>query len=83
MKTVNLNEAVVWIRELLYMNKTELFKTANLENPNNRIKKSDVLLYAFERKFNQKARDPSENITASKMQFKYRKIVDAKTHNST
>ncbi len=63
MKTVNLNEAVVWIRELLYMNKTELIRAANLKYPPQdvkKLKKSDVLLFAFERRFNPKARDPTD-----------------------
>lgn len=57
---VNLNETVVWIRELLYMNKTELLQAAQLEYPDDsKLKKSEILLFAFERKFNPKTRDPS------------------------
>lgn len=57
--TVNLDEAVAYLRELLSMNKEELNREAEYcPNSHDRMKKSEIMVFAFERKFNSKAKPP-------------------------
>lgn len=49
MQAVNLNEAVTYLRELLYMNKDELDRETDIDG--RKIKKLDKILFAFERNF--------------------------------
>lgn len=61
--TVNLDEAVTYLRELLSMDKQELNREAEYSpNSHDRMKKSEIMVFAFERKFNPKARPPVTRI---------------------
>ncbi len=54
---INLNEAVAYLRELMYMDRPELLR----EVPGlceDKIKKTDLIVFAFERRFNTNARPP-------------------------
>ncbi len=56
-KSISLDEAVVYLRELLYMDKTELLRETGLLQRNaDKIKKTDIIILAFERKFDVNAR---------------------------
>ncbi len=58
--TVNLEDAVVYLRELLAMNKTELAREANFAHQVRcPLKRPEMVIFAFERKFNSSAKDPT------------------------
>jgi len=60
MKMIELNEAVIYLRELLGMSKPELIREARFKRqPQEKMKKTDILLAAFERKFDANAIDPT------------------------
>lgn len=59
--TVKIKDAVIWLRELMYMSKTALLRQANLADPAraDHLTKADLLLYLFERRFDSTVKDPS------------------------
>jgi len=65
--TVNLDDAVAYLRELLFMDRTELLKAANFARVHDKLKKSDMIVYAFEKHFNVNAIDPTSMPPAGKV----------------
>lgn len=59
-KTVDLRDAVSYLRELLAMDKTRLLREVNFKHhPAEKLKKTDMIAYAFERRFDSKTEDPT------------------------
>lgn len=60
---ISLDDAVTHLRELMVMSKDQLIRESKFVHDrlaaNDKIKKSDIIVFAFERKFNSKAIDPT------------------------
>lgn len=63
-----MTEAIEYLREILAMTREELIREANFADRicGTNIKKNDVILYVFERKFNPEIRDPTVAMLAAK-----------------
>lgn len=69
MKQISLDDAVMYLRELMDMNKEQLLREARFAHNRlaaEKVKKADMILFAFERKFNSKAVDPTILMTVAK-----------------
>ena len=58
MKQIDLDEAVAYLRELLIMNKQELLREVRSDLVSDKSKSKDILMLAFELKFDSYARPP-------------------------
>lgn len=59
-KLIDLDDAVTYLRELMVMSKPELLREFK-HHPDlcgDKVKKADLVVFAFERKFNSKAKPP-------------------------
>lgn len=57
--TVDLDDATAYLRELLVMNREQLLQVANFVHMNDKIKKTEMMAYVFEKHFNSNAIDPT------------------------
>lgn len=57
-KLIDLDDAVTYLRELLYLNKQELLREVRSYPDLDKAKRTDIIAFAFERKFDPNVRPP-------------------------